>query len=185
MTYITTPSSPQATNHPTAGSFVVDRWRLNKISGAINEPPKTLTAARETLDELKKQLAEISTTCARADAPASLAEIKQRATTARPKNLEDARVIFADIASMVDRAAAPSAPSAIADLRARARAIASATAPSVSASAGANLAAMTDDQLLAQYGKLTGADRFAFFAAHGARIWRAHENSVRRHIRRG
>lgn len=117
-------------------------------------------------------------TKAPADALASLAEIKQRATTARPKTLDQARVLFADIASMADRAAAPSTPSAIADLRARARAIA-ATAPSVSASAGANFAAMTGKQLLEHYVELQGAERRAFFAIHGAAIWRAHESSAR------
>ena len=146
----------------TTGAVLVDRQRIARLASASATVPKTLTEARTILGAITAEAAQIAATSAQTVSPtgASLAAIKQRAATAKPKNLEEARVAFQDIAKLLDS-------------------VSTASAPAASAPAAAVAGKITDEQLLKHYVELQGAERRAFFAIHGTRIWNAHERACR------
>ena len=90
-----------------------------------------------------------------------IAELATAAATV-PKTLTEARTILSAINAKAAQLAAKGLHAA-------------STVPSSTVDAGK----MTDKQLLEHYVELQGAERRAFFAIHGAAIWRAHESACR------
>ena len=166
-----TPAASAATS-TTTGAVLVQRHRIANLATAGAIVPKTLTEARDILNAISTEAKALAAT----SAPpvtltgASLAAIKQHALSAKPKNLEEARLGFRKIAELLDNVS-----TATAQATAPAPAVAASTVPISSAVAGK----MTDKQLLEHYVELQGAERRAFFAIHGAAIWRAHESACR------
>ena len=87
-----------------------------------------------------------------------------------PKTLTEAREILRAIAAGATEIAATGTPTVSA---------ACASLAKIKQQAAADVGKMTDKQLLEHYVELQGAERRAFFAIHGAAIWRAHEKSAR------
>jgi hypothetical protein len=90
----------------------------------------------------------------------------------RPKTLMQARDILAAISAEAKAIEATSAGVSVYNAK---DTPAASTVPLSSAVAGK----MTDEQLLKHYVELQGAERRAFFAIHGTRIWNAHERACR------
>ena len=170
--------APAATPPNALAAYVavlVDRQRIARLASASATVPKTLTEARTILGAITAEAAQIAATSAQTVSPtgASLAAIKQRAATAKPKNLEEARVAFQDIAKLLDSVSTASAPAA---------AVGKApppTAPAQRPKIEGYAPAPTDAELFAVYQQLKGAARFAYFNIHGAAIWRAYDRRTR------